>query len=123
MTKEILTAGDLDQFTGSDHFYRHSLNRHIIYTDGGKYMATQAGAYWLIDEIALHGSQNIRAEAFQVWTLKVKNGSATLVVDDGNGNKLKTKKIEYTDFPLTEITLWAERNAYGGHTIMLPNER
>ena len=51
MTNEKLP--DLRQFTGSEHWYRHSLNRAVVYTDGAKYVADQVGAYWLLDEIAL----------------------------------------------------------------------
>ena len=29
------------------------MNRNILYTDGAKYVADQAGAYWLLDAIAL----------------------------------------------------------------------
>ena len=47
-----LTQSDLDQFTGSENWYRHGINRKVLFTDGAKYVADQAGAYWLIDEIA-----------------------------------------------------------------------
>ena len=41
------------QFTGSEHWYRHALNRKIVFTDGAKHVADHGGAYWLLDEIAL----------------------------------------------------------------------
>ena len=37
--------------------------------------------------------------------------------DDGNGNTVFTKKIEYTDFPLDEITLY-----FANNIIHLPSE-
>ena len=43
----------MSQFYGSEHWYRHGLVRTILYTDGVMYVADAAGAYWLIDEIAL----------------------------------------------------------------------
>src|ERR1051326_3451537 len=66
-----LNEGDLDQFTGSEQWYRHSLVRSITYTDGAKYVADDGGAYWLLDEIALGQkfSAAVRAEPFQVWTV------------------------------------------------------
>ena len=34
-----LTKADLEQFTGTDHYYRHSINRHVLFTDGVKALA------------------------------------------------------------------------------------
>jgi hypothetical protein len=44
---------NLRHFTGSENWYRHSLNPTVLYTDGAKHVADTAGAYWLLDEIAL----------------------------------------------------------------------
>lgn len=53
MTKSTkLTEADLKHFTGSEHWYRHALNRKVLFTDGAKYVADKGGAYWLIDTIA-----------------------------------------------------------------------
>jgi hypothetical protein len=52
MTK-LLNQATLRQFTGSENFYRHAINREAHYTDGAKYVANQAGAYWLLEEIAI----------------------------------------------------------------------
>jgi hypothetical protein len=60
----------------------------------------------------------IASEEFQVWKLKVRSDhTATLSCEDGNGHAVFTKEIEYTDFPLDEITLWFVNN-----TILLPSE-
>ena len=76
MTK-TLNKNDLAQFTGSEHWYRHGINRKVLFTDGAKYVADQARAYWLLDEIAIIQPHNkrIAAEDFQVWTLAVNAGS------------------------------------------------
>lgn len=43
---------ELDQFIGgAAQWYRHPLNRKALYTDGVKYLAEKAGAYWLVDDI------------------------------------------------------------------------
>jgi hypothetical protein len=42
--KQTLTALDLAQFTGSEQFFRHSLNRSVLYTEGAQYLAAHAGA-------------------------------------------------------------------------------
>ena len=109
----------LEQFIGSETWYRHSLARKIIYTDGVKYLAEAAGAYWLIDEVALtQNHRKVRGETFQVWTLRVlPNKKAILTCDDGNGNVVYSKEIEYTDFPLPEIKLYCTDG-----TILLPSE-
>ena len=117
---KTLTTADLRQFTGSEHWYRHALNRKVLFTDGAKYVADQGGAYWLLDEIALAqvGRREVRAEEFQVWTLKVNaDRSALLTCDDGNGNAVFQKVIPFTDFPADAITLW-----FANNTIYLPSE-
>ena len=74
MTTKTLTQTDLDMFTGSEQFYRHSINRKVIYTEGAHHVAEAGGAYWLLDEIALiqpHAAR-VAAEEFQVWKLTVR---------------------------------------------------
>lgn len=114
-----LTEADLANFTGSGKWYRHWLGKSL-YTDGAKYVADQAGAYWLLDDIAVSQTRpKVRAEEFQVWTLTVEleKHKATLKCDDGNGNVVFSKRIEFTDFPLPEIKFY-----YADGTILLPNE-
>ena len=122
MKKTLLS--DLRWFTGSETFYRHSLSRKYIYTQGVKYLADKAGAYWLIDQIALGRPASLEKEDFQVCKLLVNSGThtATLTTEDGNDNILSTTRIDYTDFPLPEIELWVECNEVGGFTILLPSE-
>jgi len=121
MATATLTTADLSQFTGSENWYRHNLNREILYTDGAQYLAEAGGAYWLLDEIALANryQRRVKAEEFQVWTLTrdKKGNGATLDCGDGNGHTVYTKRIEYTDFPLDSIKLYCE-----GGTILLPSE-
>jgi hypothetical protein len=121
MTK-TLRKSDLMQFTGSDNWYRHALNRAVLFTDGAKHVADAGGAYWLLDEIALaqRYEKAVAAEEFQSWTLAVDltKHTATLTCEDGNGRAVFTKPIEYTDFPVESVTLWFENN-----TIYLPSER
>lgn len=117
---KTLTAADLNQFTGTETWFRHPLNRKVVYTEGVQYVAETGGAYWLIDEIALIQpyDKTVAAEEFQVWTLKVRTDrTATLACEDGNGNVVFTKELEYTDFPLDEIKLYFTDN-----TILLPSE-
>jgi hypothetical protein len=119
MTKTLNTA-TLVQFTGSENWYRHAINRAVLFTDGAKYVADQAGAYWLLDEIAIiqPHDKRVAAEEFQVWKLAVNaDQTGVLTCDDGNGRVIFSKEIEYTDFPPEGITLYFTNN-----TILLPRE-
>jgi hypothetical protein len=120
MTTKTLSKNDLAQFTGTENWYRHGINRNVLYTDGAKHVAEHGGAYWLLDEIAIIQPYNkaVSAEEFQVWKLAVRpDRSATLTCDDGNDNIVFTKQIQYTDFPLDEITLY-----FANRVIHLPSE-
>jgi hypothetical protein len=110
----------LRQFTGTEQWHRHGIVRDVLFTDGAKYVADQAGTYWLLDEIALaqRGNNRVAAEAFQLWQLTVNpDYTAALTCDDGNGNVVYSKAIPYTDFPLQEIALY-----FTDGVILLPSE-
>jgi len=53
MTTKTLSKSDLAQFTGSENWYRHGINRNVLYTDGVQHVAERGGAFWLLDEIAI----------------------------------------------------------------------
>jgi len=122
MTKaDKLSKDHLRQFTGTENWHQHGINRKILFTDGAKYVADEGGAYWLLDAIAIvqRFEKAVAAEEFQVWRLKVREDrSASLVCSDGNNNIVYTQHIEFTDFPIDEITLWFENGV-----IYLPSER
>jgi hypothetical protein len=121
MTKTAkLTEADLRQFYGSEHWYRHALNRNVLFTDGAKYVADEGGAYWLLDIIALAQRHHkaIAAEPFQVWKLAVRpDQSATLTCEDGNYRLIDAQEIRFTDYPGVEVTLW-----FSNGVIYLPSE-
>ncbi len=113
-------VGDLRQFTGSEHWYRHGLNPAVLYTDGAKHVAEIAGAYWLLDEIALaqRFTPTVKAEPFQLWRLTVlADNSALLACEDGNGRAVYCKTIPFTDFPAPGIELFCCDGV-----ILLPSE-
>jgi hypothetical protein len=110
----------LAQFTGSQHFYRHSLVREVLYTAGAQYVADTAGAHWLLDEIALAQRHIIpvKREDFQVWDLKVDaDQKAILTCGDGNGLEVYSKPVPFTDFPEPGIRFY-----YADLVIHLPSE-
>ena len=119
-TTAKLSEADLSQFTGTEQWYRHALNRKVLFTDGAKYVADEGDANWLLDEIALaqHYEKRLARQDFQVWKLTVNaNHTGTITVEDGNDNVIFTKPLDYTDFPAPEITLWFRNNV-----IYLPSE-
>ncbi len=126
-----LTNFDLNQFTGDLQRFRHPLNHKVIYTPGVQYVAEQCGAYWLIDAIVSYfdGPQmkaaiarDSRLSGMQFWRLAVKDGSAVLTAEaDAGETPFIRQDIEYSDFPLEQIDIWA---AYDGTlwTLYLPSE-
>lgn len=130
-----LTQSELNQYNnGVNQWYRHPLHRKFFYSDGIKFMADKAKAYWLIDAIASHQSpklyKDMRLRDFQIWELKVdlEKGSAVLICKaDLQCQPAVIQKIEATCFPLAELKLYVE---YGcpsedevGYCLMLPSER
>lgn len=127
-----LTYDDLRQFTGDLERYRHPLARGVIYTPGVQFLAERAGAYWLIDEIALAiaggevakaGEIDGRVLGLHFWKLEVREGRSaelTARADDGV-TPFFTKAIPWTDFPLDHVDVWAGFD--GQHwTLYLPSE-
>jgi hypothetical protein len=117
---QSFASRDEQEFTGSENWYRHGINRAVLFTDSAKFLADQGGAYWLLDIIAIAQQHDARVtgEEFQVWNLKVHpDRSATVYCDDGNGNLVYTQEIPFTDFPLDEVKLY-----FANKVIHLPSE-
>jgi hypothetical protein len=115
-----LSKDVLMQFTGSENWYRHGLNRAVLFTDGAKHVADAGGAYWLLDEIALAQRyvKAVAAEDFQCWRLTVNpDRTGILTCEDGNGHPVHRKALDFTDFPVAGVTLW-----FANNTIYLPSE-
>lgn len=127
-----LTHEDLRQFTGDLNRFRHPLARGVIYTPGVQFLADRAGAYWLIDEIALAiaggevakaGRQDERVLSLHFWRLDVRGDqSAELTARaDSDVPPFVIRQIPWTDFPLAHVDVWAGYD--GTHwTLYLPSE-
>lgn len=112
---------ELACFSGTEHWYRHGgFWRHeILLTDGVMHLAQNGGrhggtAFWLMDAIASYQGEKVLARhPFQVWKLIVTEVGdqarcARLVCTNGNNEKpIVEQEIEYTDFLLDEIQLYA----------------
>ncbi|MEN9897018.1 MAG: hypothetical protein RLZZ66_667 [Pseudomonadota bacterium] len=116
-------AKQLSQFSGTENYYRIMPN--VLMTDGAKFVADNGEAYWLMTTIASYLPEFTEKETFIVATLQVTrtatSSHAILKLNDGNDNILAEQFIEYTDFELDEIKLYA---CYNGDmwVIMIPRE-
>ena len=104
-----ITQSALDGFCGTSRYYKHMFGR-LLYTDGVHFLE-ENGAAWLIDAVASYQGVKLdrQTQGFQLWILKVTDGSAVLTCqrDSGTPNLVK-QEIPYTDFPLAEIKLYVE---------------
>lgn len=134
MTKQTqkLTENDLQHFTGDLVRVRHPLNRRVIYTPGVQHVAEAGGAYWLVDAIASWiGSEEFQAAEQQdgrisemhFWAFERQGEVAGRLTAraDSPDEPFIVQEIEFTDFPLPRIDIWA---AYDGSfwTLYLPRE-
>ena len=98
---------ELAHFTGTTQYFYTPQFPNFRYTDGAKFLFEEAEAYWLRDFIFSNQLLPVvKAEAFQVWKIKVVDSEGFIQVEDGNDNVVKKFHIPYTDFPLEEYTLW-----------------
>ena len=114
----------LPQFTGTTHWFQWSRLTDLTCTDGAKYLAEEAGAYWLLDAVASHQNALViqdlqRLQEFQIWTLTVKADKSCCLTcaEDSDVAPVIVQDIEFTNFPLKEIKLYV-----CGNVILLPSE-
>lgn len=123
-------AAQLSQFTGTDNWYRHPLNRKMVWTDGAEHFAEKAQARWFIDAVAIgaNGHPGIVPAVqrdpggFAVVLLHVKNDHALIeAFDDVPGRCLYSESIGWTDCPEGEWKFYCVDD--GEHVVlMLPSE-
>jgi hypothetical protein len=117
--KMSFDSSQLSMFTGSDNYYR-LCRRHLL-TDGTKYVAETASAFWMMDAVASHLSEIGTNDSFVLVRVSVTDAAAVMRYEDGNGNLHAEQAILYTDFPMQEFTLYACWD--GEHwVLMLPSE-
>ena len=110
----------LAHFSGTERYHR--THPGLLATDGVKYLADQAGAYWLLD-IIWSVLPKIDDE-FAVVELSVQdNRRATVTIHDGREPQTSyhEQAIPWTDFPLEQIKLYIQQNGQG-RVVMLPSE-
>jgi hypothetical protein len=120
----------LVHFHGTEEYHCwNAIFRNFYLTDGAKFVAKEASAYWLMDAIASWQTiSKVEKEEFQFWQLDVnrEKGSAQLICTNGNSALLACQDIPYTDFPLDNIELYCCLTSLDGTTfcrvILLPSE-
>ena len=124
----MISAGEilktLPMYYGTEQYHRigFPFPKNYVLTDGAKYLADSADCYWLMNKIAAHNTKDFRTRnPFQVWELFVSGNSGVVRCSDGNNNDLITEDVEYTDFPISEIKLYAIDDGTW-FVILLPGE-
>jgi uncharacterized protein DUF6876 len=104
----------LPNFTGTENYHKFLCGTFL--SDGVKYIADSAECYWLLNIlVSVQQLPKVKKEDFQV--LKFNRESMTVRIEDGDNNVVYKQKIQLTDFPLDEITIW-----FANHIIYLPSE-
>lgn len=113
---------ELAGFSGSTQWYRHAgfWRNEILLTEGVMHLAEHGGrnfgtAFWFIDVIASYqGEKKLVRQPFQVWKFVAdppgEDGtwnSGRVVCENGNDKVIVEQVIEYTDFLLESITVYA----------------
>lgn len=109
----------LAHFGGTENYYRHATGR-LVYTDGVRFLAHAARAYWLIDVIAswqVRAQQDLALRDFQLWEVTVTGSRATVTCSRDAGDEAFRQEIPFTDFPLPSISLYVEWGV-----LLLPSE-
>jgi hypothetical protein len=111
MTNAIKLHQMLPRFSGSENYYRHPfLDTNLLLTDGCAYLRETAQSYWLFDIIAL---QLAKRSDFTIELKQSKNGSWFFTAKDSQKDQIfYTQKIPYSDFPLSEITIWVMSDCF-----------
>jgi len=112
---------ELCQFTDSnlEIYYRHSRYRKYTYTEGVKYLAEKAQAYWLLDLVfESQSTHELQTIDVQIWNIRVlKDRSVEIKGETKKGYDLVHFRLYDKDFPLAEFDLWLVEN-----TLLLPSE-
>lgn len=116
--------GSLARFYGTEQYHYSKPFEHIRYTDGIKYVARKAKAYWLLDIIKSvctleeRVKRHLLHDNFVCINLTVYGDrSAKVEFSDGDKREIYTQRVESTDFPLPAIKMYSIDNV-----IMLPSE-
>ena len=118
MSTPTFTPAELAQFIGTTQYYRHPLNRQLLYTDGCHHLV-ENGAAWLVNDIAIVQAMapEVANERFVSVTAKPDGkGGAVVRYTDGDYTELYEQEYPASDLPC-EVTFFHYNN-----TLMLGSE-
>lgn len=99
---------ELRHFYGTEHYYRYMPG--LVITDGVKFLADNAGCYWLLDMVwsYLPVLRKSRDTFFVVRYAGTPGESGLFSITDDipATQTYATQTVEYSDFPLDEIVLY-----------------
>jgi hypothetical protein len=96
----------LKHYRGSD-ILAH-LTPTMLLTEGALYLAQAAKCFWLFNLYASHLAEiDGDADWFNCLKLNKQGEGAQVIIEDGNDKVLAQQSVDYTDFPLESITLYA----------------
>jgi len=118
---EQLTKHNLNQFTGTEQYFKHWTGA-LVYTDGVQYLGAN-GAYWIIDLVASYQTAKfIKNNPFQSWKISRTNkGGFVAICTDGNEKELIKQEGEYTDL-LFDIELFCITDPQFKAVLLLTSE-
>lgn len=138
----MLTQESLSQFSGGTGNY-HLFNRmfrNVVATDGVMHVAEAGGAYWLLEAIASHIATNSKLRSgslgeMQFWRLESREPAKQKVYGLGPKSDRKewvltcreddgikpavTQVIEFSDFPMDKIDIWAAPSQIGDRMVFV----
>jgi uncharacterized protein DUF6876 len=113
LSKEEINT-QLPNFTGTENYHKYLCG--IFLSDGVKYLAEAAGCFWLLDIlVSVQQLPKVKKEEFQV--LKFNKNKMVVQIEDGNNNVVYKQKLQFTDCPLNEISIW-----FANKILYLPSE-
>lgn len=117
MNNDLLS--ELNQFSGTDAWHRVS-HLPVLVTDGVLHLCENAGAFWLVDAIGSYLPKIVHSgDRMATCKLRKRENDWILTIETLEGKI--SQEIEYSDFPLKEITLYLCDNGFSW-CLMLTNE-
>lgn len=100
---------ELGQFHGTSRYLKNFTG--LLFTDGVKFLADQAGCYWLIGLVGSY-QRSLEGVRFQLWELDAGEDNKAVVTmrEDTDEPVLVRQRIPYTDFPLRRFSFYCVDN-------------
>jgi hypothetical protein len=127
MSQSAFSIDSLKCFTGSEEWFRHALNRRMIYTEGVMYLAESAHCHWLVTDIAVKYFPILMKKYpdhfYLIEFIATSDNRGSVIISDGNDNVHFKDKISYTDFPVKDAPIKLYLTKGDGHyCLMLQSE-